>query len=127
MKKLSINQYAKILYDITVGQKPEEMSKGISAFIEFVQKNRAWKKMNEIGEAFQKYSKKQEGWVELHITSAQKLSQEIIEEVKKNFGTKVEVTTSEEKSLIGGIKVQTDNKIFDASVKTQLQKMKETL
>ncbi len=126
-KKLSANQYAKVLYEVTQGLQGESLSKAISEFTILVRKNQAWKRMAEIVEAFQKYARKQEGWVELHVTSAHELSEKMIEEISKQFGGKADVTVAEDAKLIGGIKVQTDNKIFDASVKTQLQKMKETL
>lgn len=127
MKKLTVSQYAKILFDVTQNLKGESLSKAVSEFVLFVRKNQAWKRMPEIVEAFQKYARRQEGWVELNVTAAHELSEKMLEEIKKQFGGKADVKLSEDKSLIGGIKVQTDNKIFDASVKTQLQKMKETL
>lgn len=126
-KKLSANQYAKVLYEVTQGLQGESLHKAITEFTLLVRKNQAWKRMSEIVEAFQKYARKQEGWVELHVTSAHTLSEKILEEIRNQFGGKADVTVAEDTTLLGGIKVQTDNKIFDASVKTQLQKMKETL
>ena len=73
------------------------------------------------------YAKKQEGIVSLAVTSARELDSKTLEKIKSAFGDNVESTESIDASLIGGITVRTSDKIFDASLKTQLIRLKQSL
>jgi F0F1-type ATP synthase delta subunit len=107
MKKLSANQYAKVLYEVTQRLQGESLNKAVAEFTLLVRKNQAWKRMSEIVEAFQKYARKQEGWVELQVTAAHELSEKMIEEITKQFGGKADMMVAEDK-----ISLRNQNKLI---------------
>lgn len=125
MRKLSIKQYAKVLFEITQDLPKKELEKAVPMFIEMIQKNHAEKKLSQILNEFEKYAKKLEGYVEMNVKTAFPLSSFAKKQINEIFGGKTEMTMSEDASLLGGVVITTENKIFDASLKTQLQKMKE--
>ncbi len=127
MAKLSIGQYAKILFEATQDLKKEEMLAVVHNFSEFVKKNQMMKKMPYIVDAFLALVKKKEGITDVQVTTAFALQSPLKKIIHDMFGGKVNMHVAEDKSLLGGIILKTENKIFDASVRTQLQKMKETL
>ncbi len=47
--------------------------------------------------------------------------------VSSRFGTKVVLTRSIDKSLVGGVRVQVGNQVIDASIKGRLEKLKGVL
>lgn len=127
MSKLLPLQYAKILYSLTKDVDKNNLDLVIKEFLLFLRQERVYSKINYIIKEFVKYSKKQDGIIELKITSAQKLTDEKIEQIAKKFGEKTEVTSEVNKNIIGGVVVKSDNTILDASIKTQLNKLKQHL
>jgi len=76
---------------------------------------------------YEVYEKQQKGIVTLTITTAQTVSATLIKNITKEFGKDVELTTNIDESLIGGVRVQHNNTILDASIKTQLNQLKREL
>jgi len=127
MKKNSPRQFAVALYEITKGVKIAELDNILRNFVLMLAKHRQLKSSGKIIDEFISYSKEKIGIMDISITSATKLDGETIEEVKKAFGRKVESTETVDKSLIGGIVVRTSERILDASIKTQILKLKQQL
>ena len=50
-----------------------------------------------------------------------------MENIKKVFGKQVEAVETVDKELLGGVAVQTEDKILDGSLKTQLKKLNQSL
>lgn len=65
------------------------------------------------------------------VTSAvrplKKQTDAIEQALTKNTGKAVELTVKTDKSLIGGIQAEISGKVFDGSIKAQLQRMADTL
>lgn len=65
------------------------------------------------------------------IYSSKKLSDENINKIKKalenKINKKIELINEVDESIIGGFKITLDNSIYDTTVNTRLEKMKETL
>ena len=127
MKTLSPQQYAKALYEATRGLEKKHVEEAVEAFIQMIRQNHEEKKLPQILNEFEVYSKKQEGYIEMEVTSAFPLSNSVKKQINEIFGGKAEMKVKEDGSLLGGVIIKTDNKIFDASVKTQLQKMREQI
>lgn len=126
-KKKSNNQYAVALYHAVEGLKGEKLDKALQAFVELLVRDHKLKKANKIIEEFIKYSKKQSGAVEIEITSAHELDVHTLSHIKKAFGEKVESVEHVDKCLLGGVRVKLEDKILDGSLKTQLNKLKQSL
>jgi len=127
MKKHSARQYAIALWRATKGLKGKDLESAIFNFASLLSQQRMLKKANVIINHFISYSKKQDGIQDLELTSAYPLSEKTIDSIKKIFGKKIEVVCGTDRSLIGGVIIKTRDRILDASIKTQLNKLKQSL
>ena len=102
-----------------------------SSFIDLITKNKREYLLVEIAEAYLYLLKKQQQIVPVSITSARKLEKEtlnqILDKMKSHVEGDFEVTEEVDESLIGGFIVRMDDKQIDASVLTQLNRMKQEL
>jgi len=126
-KKSSNKQYAKALFEVTKNLKGEMLTKVLMKFIAILVRNHKLKQSERIIKEFIKIGKKEEGIAAIEISSARKLDVEAVTKIKKIFGNKVEESESLDELLIGGVVVKTEDKIFDVSLKTQLNKFKQLL
>lgn len=80
--------------------------------------------MGELVEAYHEMANAFSKVIEARVTSAGELSseqlQQIAEALGRSMGKKVELTAEVDPSLIGGIKVQTEDRIIDGSVRGRL-------
>lgn len=127
MKKNSARQYAVSLWLATRGLKGKDLDMAISNFASLLARERLLKKTNVIIDSFIRYAKEQDGVEDIELASAFSLNNKVIESVKKIFGDKVEIVSKVDPALIGGIIIRTRDKILDASIKTQLNKLKQSL
>lgn len=127
MKKNSARQYAVALYQAAKDAKKDELPKIINNFTALLAKNHNLKMAKQIIAELTKHAKAEEGISEIEITSAGSLDDKTINAIKKIFGEKVESHQTTDKSIIGGIIIRTQDHILDASVKTQLLKLKQKL
>ena len=126
-KKFSNKQYAEALYEITTTFSGSQLTDALKKFVTILAGNQKLKQASNIIAEFEKYAKKQAGIVEIEVKSARKLDETTLESIKKQFGNQVEATETIDKSLLGGVTVQTEDKILDGSLKTQLRKLNENL
>jgi len=102
-----------------------------SSFIDLITKNKREYLLVEIAEAYLYLLKKHQQIVPVSITSARKLEKEtlnqILDKMKSHVEGDFEVTEEVDESLIGGFIVRMDDKQIDASVLTQLNRMKQEL
>ena len=127
MKKQTSKDYASALFMATQGLKGKELHEVIHNFVSLLAREQKLKQAEKIIAEFVAYAKKQEGIQDIIISSAHELDTKAINAIKKSFGEKVEVTQAVDESLIGGFVVKTQDKIFDASLKMQLLKLKQSL
>lgn len=127
MRKKSNFQFAKALYEVTKDLPKAQLPETIQQFVLILQKNNKLKKIDYIIEEFVNYSKKQEGIKMVEIETARKLEPSALNKIKKIFGEKSEITEAINKDLLGGIKIKVDDMVYDASLKTQLLKLKQSL
>jgi len=85
----------------------------------------------DIAAAFVSLLKKQNGIVPVTVTSAVKLEKQTLDQILSKLKSQVEgdfeVTEEVDPSLIGGFVVKMEDKQFDASISTQLNRMKQEL
>jgi len=102
-----------------------------NSFIDLITKNKREYLLIEIAEAYLYLLKKHQQIVPVSITSARKLEKEtlnqILDKMKSHVEGDFEVTEEVDESLIGGFIVRLDDKQIDASVLTQLNRMKQEL
>ena len=127
MKKRSPKQYADALYEVTKDAKGEKLDAVLRAFVVLLARDRMLKKVDVIVEEFEKKCKREDGVVELDVTTARSIGDTLNQKLKQVFGDKTEITESVDEEIMGGVVVRTGGEILDASLKTQLQLLKQQL
>ena len=127
MRKSTPKQYAVAFYQTLKDLPDNKLTSALQEFAALLAKDCKLKQANKIIDEFVRYVKKQDGVVEIEITAARELDNKTIKKIKGNFGEKVEATVKLDENILGGIKIKTDDKIFDGSLKTQLNKLKQSL
>lgn len=87
--------------------------------------------LSEIADAYDNLLAEQLGKIEVDVTVAARLTAEQLEEVRKKVGAALKkdavVNQIVDESIIGGLVVRVQDKLLDASVRTQLKAMREQL
>jgi len=98
----------------------------VSVFAMRLKKDRMLSKIKFIVDSYEKFAKAQSGKQDIVVTSAHTLTKSVVAELKKVFHAD-EIDLVEDKELIGGVVVRTQNTIFDSSIKGQLQSLGRSL
>jgi len=101
----------------------------VAKFMELVIKNNRIDFMRPIALAFMKQYRELNGIAKVEVVTATQLGDDeindIIDVVKSQLGGKtIELTKSVDPDLIGGFTVDVDSHVLDASVKSQLEKLR---
>lgn len=87
--------------------------------------------LGEIAASFQEKVDAHEGRVRARVTSATSLSDGQVEKIKAQLasmtGKEVMLTTEVDADLIGGVVARVGSKIYDGSVRTHLERMREAI
>lgn len=114
----------------TIGKKLK-ISPLVSNFIGVVVNHDRAAELPAILSRFNEISAKARGVVKAEITTAAPLSDEQLEELKsdlsKAFKAEVEVNTGVNPAIIGGLMVKVGSRLFDDSIKTKLDGLKNSL
>jgi len=125
--KVSQEQLTTLILDICQDQLKEQ---GIN-FVKLLVQNDRLILAPQISELFEAYKAEHEGYVDVEITSAYALTKDeqkkFVSTLKKQLGKDVQITTSIDKSLIGGFIAKAGDKVIDGSVKGQLQQLAKKL
>lgn len=86
----------------------------------------------EICSAYVRLADEYRNLLNITVTTALPLEQKQIDEIGEKFravcrGSSVKITVETDRSLIGGVKVQIGDRLFDGSVKGKLSKMKTAI
>jgi len=127
MKKTTNKQLAKALYEVTKDMKGADLKIVLADFVTILAREHKLKKADYIIAEYIKYAKAGEGIQEIEITSARELDEKTLNHIKKAFGNNTEATVKIDESLLGGVRVKTEDRILDASLKTQLLKLRNSL
>jgi len=94
------------------------------------EKNRAGE-AEEIVREFERLVAREEGILDVEVTTAVELSdqeaRDVVEQIEKASGRKVEATHNVDPDLIGGIVLQAGSLRLDASVRGRLEKLRQEL
>ena len=124
---LDADQKGGIILDICA-DKLDEQGKN---FIQILAENKRLPVLPEISVLFDRFKAEQQKSVDVDITSAFKLTKEQQTKLAQALGAKldreVNITSSQDKSLIGGVVVRTADLVIDGSVRGKLEKLAEAL
>lgn len=130
--KISINQYAKTLLELTDGKTEQEVSDIVKKFADILRKDGQMKNAPKIIEKFSELYNAKHRIVETTMITRQKPEDQNIKEVeyfvKKKYGAKeVIIKNIIDEKIKGGIIIKVGNEVMDASVGGQLRKLKKAL
>lgn len=122
-------QYAKALQESLEGTASKDHDSIIERFVEILKKNNDLAGFEAIVEEYEKLAKSNQGITEAEVTVAQemKLDTGLIDSLNKAVGEKVELKVKVDESIVGGIVVRAGDTLIDASVRKQLENLKDNL
>lgn len=128
MKKTP-KQFAIALFEATVGKTKTEVGQAVLNFVKLLERENkiGWSK--KIIVEFEKYAHKKEGIEDLEIVSASILSPAVKKQIIKKFGDeeKVIATNLVDPAILGGVILKFKDKVWDLSLKKQLQNLKNEI
>ncbi len=108
-----------------------ELSGGMKKFLSLLLEKDRIGYLPQIDRNYRKFADDLSGVIRAKITSANKLTKNRVEAIKKGLekqtGKEVVLNVETDRSLIGGLQAEMGGKLFDGSVKTQLKRIAETL
>ncbi len=130
--KISTQQYAQTLLDLTDGKSEQEALDVLAKFAEQLKSDGQLKNADKIMEKFSDLYNSKNGIVMAQITTSQKPEnlniKEIEEFVKRKYGAKkVELKIVVDENIKGGIIIRVGDEVLDASVGGQLEKLRKLL
>lgn len=125
---LNVEKKSAIMADVVTKL---ELSDGMKKFVGLLTvKNR----LQYIGQIYANYTTLADeisGVVRACVTSAVKMTKVQADSIKKGLekqtGKKINLQTKVDSTLLGGLKAEVGGKVFDGSIKTQLQRIEDTL
>jgi len=127
MKKNNSRILARTLYDACQKAGPEKQREIIKKFVLFLAKKNYLQQMSRVIKELTAYDKEKSGIKKIEVTVAQDLKTEDIEKMLGAEASKMEIEKKIDPSLLGGIIVRWQDKIFDASIKKQLILLKNSI
>lgn len=129
--KFSAKQYAQALFDSVEGTDPKDLDLVLNNFVEVLAANNDVKIFSEIEDEFHKLELEKKGGRVAEVTTAQPISKdnerEIIKELNKLVKGDVELRKKIDERILGGVVIRMDDQLIDASVKGELDKLKDEL
>lgn len=123
-KKNTTIQYARALRQLVTGLRGEKLSVALHEFASLLAKHHVLKKADKILQEFERFSKTEDGVVPITITTARELSDKDLIKIGNVFSENAEVTPVVDSRILGGFVAQSEEVIFDASLKKQLSRLK---
>lgn len=127
--RITTHQYAQGLYEALREVKPEEHDKVIDNLVEVLRKNNELDKFQAVVSAYESLDLEQQGIKQAEVTFARdvEMNKTILEELNTVAGSKLQVEKKVDEEIIGGVVIRVDDTLIDASVKGQLNTLKESL
>jgi F-type H+-transporting ATPase subunit delta len=130
--RISAQQYAQTLFDLTDGKSEFEIEKYVADFARYIHRNRKLKLADKIVEQFSKIYNQKNGIVEAEITTRKKIGEAEIKKMKQHIlkkyqARKVVLKNTIDESLKGGFVLKVGDEVMDGSVKGKLNALKKFL
>lgn len=130
--RLTVNQYAKALYESVQDKSQSEGDSVVANFLKILQKNGQLKLAKKIVEKFSAIWNKENEIVEATVTSREALDKESLKKIEKFVAEKylakeVVLNNVIDEKIKGGIIIKVGDEMMDASVAKRLEDLKLSL
>ncbi len=129
--KFSAKQYALALLEALEGIVHKDHNQILDNFVKVLAENNDLRIFEQIVEEFHRLELEKKGKKLAEVTSARPINREnehaIVEELNKFVKKDVELKKKVDENLIGGVVIQMDDQMIDATVKANLEKLKKEL
>ena len=131
MKKVSIKDYAEILFELTNDFRDRQLENALAGFVRVLWHNRALGLADKIMEKFKEVYNREHKIIEAEVTSSQKLSTAVYQQIEKHLekilGNKIQLTQAIDESLLGGFVVRYGDTVLDGSLRQRLNSLNKQL
>lgn len=125
---LAVEKKSEIMNDIV---NKMELSDGIKNFVGLLTVKDRLQYIGSIYADYTTFADEISGVVRACVSSAVKLTKAQADSIKQGLetqtGKKIDLQSKVDSSLLGGLKAEVGGKVFDGSIKTQLQRIEDTL
>lgn len=129
--RLTAAQYARTLMEVMETSDPKFQDTVLDNLVKVLVENNDLKLMDEIAEEFHKLELAKKGVKQAEVISARPLGREqekrVLAVLNGMLKTDVELKKKIDENLIGGVVIRVEDKVIDASVKKNLQELKDSL
>lgn len=122
MPRLLASQYAHILFRLTEKKEGEALDVVIRVFADYLQKEGALSKIQDIKIAFEAICERAEGKKRLLVSTARPLAHAAQKAIAEAFGVGAHITETTNPKMLGGIIIQDQYTVIDASIRGQLDR-----
>jgi F-type H+-transporting ATPase subunit delta len=109
----------------------EELDSKVNNFVAVMADNKRLGLLVEVQQLFEDFKSQQEKFSDIEVSSAFELDSDIekllAEKLSKSLDSEVSLSTTIDKSLIGGVIIRAGDMVIDGSVRGRLAKLSETL
>ncbi|MEJ0021157.1 MAG: ATP synthase F1 subunit delta [Candidatus Doudnabacteria bacterium] len=129
--KFTAKQYAEALFESLEDTDPKHIDIILDNFVAAMSENNDLRMFDDIASEFHKLELAKKGIKEVDVTSAKPLNKEneeqILDELNKLAKGHYELKKKVDEQLVGGVVIKFDDKMIDASVKNNLEQLKNEL
>ncbi len=130
--KISAKQYGRVLFQLTRGKTEKEVGALMAKFAAFLIRQRQEKNLDKIIAEFGNYWNLEKGIVEAEITTAIDPDKETLKLLTGHIASlsrakEVVLKPKVDKKILGGMIIKMEDKIFDGSLKTRLEELREKM
>jgi F-type H+-transporting ATPase subunit delta len=129
--KLTPKNYAQTLMEVMRESDPKDRDRILDNFVKVLSENNDIKLMPEIEDEFHKLELSQKGVKQVSVTTARPMGhaeeKNMVKMLNDLIKSDVELKKTVDEGLVGGVIVRIDDKVLDASVKNNLQQLKNNL
>jgi F-type H+-transporting ATPase subunit delta len=129
--RYTAKNYAQALLEALEGVHGKDQNTVLDNFVKVLAENNDVRLFEQISEEFHKLDLARKGIKQVQVTSAHNLTpsaeHEIVDQLNKLAHGKVEIKKKIDEQLIGGVIIQMEDQVLNASVKNELQQLKNEL
>jgi len=130
--KITAQQYAKALYELTADKKHREIDGVVAGFLKELDKNGQLRLANDVIKKFREIYNAEHGIVEAEVITKEKISESLEKKIKQYVSEKysakeIVLHNKIDENVKGGIVIRVGDEVMDGSISRQLDELKKSL